>query len=769
MIRVLLLDIFAIIAVTLNAAIIHGKVYDQNDDPLTGAVVTALRTDSTFIGACTADDSGIFSFDDSGNTAALVRVEFTGYTPVIKLVSLSADMGTIVLSPSLVLSEVTVTSRKPVSTLKGNAVETTVAGSYLSTLGTAYDVLPHIPLVTGRDGDFKVFGKGYPIYYINNRPIRNMTELEQLQSDNIAKIEVIYAPGAQYSPGTGAVIKIKTRRPAGEGFSSILATEDKLYHYFSTNNYIDLSFRTSQLELFATLWGSGGKSRVSSDFSQEIFGTSRYTQYLSQQLLNTSRSFTGKIGANYTISPGHSIGVYYSNGDNLTKRHGNRDGKIFSSETLTDDWDTSVAERSHSVPRHAGNIYYNGETGPLSIDFNTDMYMSGNYNNSQQNENSVHSSERTISTHASTRSNLWAEKLVIGLNAGRLRLDIGEEYTVSHVKTLFENPQDILSSSQHRISESNIAPFIQLSAPIGNLNLTAGIRYEHIRYSYRRDNEENEYRHYDNFFPSVSASIPVGNVSLSLNYDHRTIRPSYAQLDGNLTYLNRITYQCGNPNLKSMQLQNIDLMGHWRDFYAKLSFQHRHKPTFFSTRTYDDDPTVKLITFDNFANLSTLDFIVGGDPMLTQWWYLDFSLGISNPWLKIPYRDGHRDMTHANFMVQVGNYFILPHGFQISLGLYYQSGGSHQNCNLSSSSSVDFSIYRSFFNKRLDVRLGIYDIFDQSSTQHIKMYSREIFTDTSEFAESRHLKLSIRYKLNIARSRYKGTGAGNNEKNRFEQ
>ena len=64
-----------------------------------------------------------------------------------------------------------------------------------------------------------MFDRGTPIYYINNRRVRNTAELTDLLPSNIKNVEVITSPGVQYPAGTGAVIRITIHRPQGEGWS----------------------------------------------------------------------------------------------------------------------------------------------------------------------------------------------------------------------------------------------------------------------------------------------------------------------------------------------------------------------------------------------------------------------------------------------------------------------------------------------------------------------------------------------------------------------
>ena len=117
------------------------------------------------------------------------------------------------------LSEVVVKGHVPQFQMGSEGFVTNVTNTPLSQIGTADDVLKHVPGIIAKDGVYEVFGKGSPIIYINGRKMRNKKELEQLKSTDIKSVELITNPGAKYDATVGAIVKIQTVRRAGDGFS----------------------------------------------------------------------------------------------------------------------------------------------------------------------------------------------------------------------------------------------------------------------------------------------------------------------------------------------------------------------------------------------------------------------------------------------------------------------------------------------------------------------------------------------------------------------
>ena len=72
---------------------------------------------------------------------------------------------------------------------------------------------------------------------------------------------------------------------------------------------------------------------------------------------------------------------------------------------------------------------------------------------------------------------------------------------------------------------------------------------------------------------------------------------------------------------------------------------------------------------------------------------------------------------------------------------------------------------KTFFNNRLSVKLGGRNLFDSQQHINIRYGLRTLYQENHR--DSRKLELVIRYNFNATNSKYKGTGAGQDEKSRF--
>ena len=205
-------------ASSLPAQTYTGKVTDEKNQPLPYANVVLLSfPDSAFVTGTVSDESGAFALKTNRDNL-LLRISSIGYATIYNKVD-KPDLGTIQLLPDAqLLGEVVVKGDLPKVQLKGDAQVTNVTGTILEKAGTGNDLLSKLPGVSAEEGTVNVFGSGEAEIYINGRKMRNASELDQLSSDNVKRVEVVRNPGARYDATVQAVVRIYTKKAQGEGF-----------------------------------------------------------------------------------------------------------------------------------------------------------------------------------------------------------------------------------------------------------------------------------------------------------------------------------------------------------------------------------------------------------------------------------------------------------------------------------------------------------------------------------------------------------------------
>lgn len=743
-----------------------GTIIDETGQPVAYANVYLLHpSDSTLIGGGVSNEAGLFVIPCETNPV-LARISFIGYKTVYKYCH-STELGTIRMQPdSYKLKGVEVKGSRPLVRIKDDALLTTIEGTYLSKMGTGNDVLVHIPGVIRNGNSIEIIGRGTPLIYINGRQMRNQSELDQLSSDQIKDVEVVMTPGAKYDATVKAVIRIKTIRPVGEGFSFNSRTVAGVNHYVYGLEELNLNYRTGGLDIFGMAEYENHRSRQTNDSRQDTYLQSHYQQNSQMHYYNKNQMLAGKLGFNYMLNDNHSIGMTYT----ITSRPNSQTSDYFTTMLIdkqNNDQITGRGKVDGDDIQHIISGYYAGQTGKWSLDANADVLLQKQNSDSQTLEDATQSDDRTVTTRNDVKNRLYAAKFVAGHPLWKGNLEIGAEGSYVHRTDVFSNVENIIDASDTKIEENSTAAFIQLMQRLNKLTLIAGLRYEYLDSRYYEGGVKmgDESRTYSDLFPSLMLMYPLKNVRARLSYSRNINRPAFSQLSGNVKYINRYTYESGNPYLKPSYRDNLSLALNYKWLTGMIDYARVHDYIITSYSSYKDDPTIALLRKDNARGYDNLSLMVSAAPTFGKY-HPQLMVATQMQNLEVIYRGETRKMNSPMTIVRFNNAVNLPFDSWLNADFSWRSAGDAENIHLAQSWQFDISLYKAFWNDHLTVKLACTDLFG-SIRQKATIYSdiREIYLDKR--LDTRNLELTVRYNFNPAKSKYRGQGAGNEVKSRF--
>ena len=755
-----------LVAIASIAQGISGRVIDEQSQPMPFTnVVLVNRSDSAFVAGAVTKDDGTFSIATDRNDG-LLKVTSVGY--IIRYIDArQGNMGDIQMQPDTqMLGEVVVKGSRPLVKMKDDALVTTVEGSYLSKTGTAGDVLGKIPGVISNHGSVEVIGRGTPLIYINGRKMRNQSELDQLSSDQIKDVEVVMTPGAKYDATVKAVIRIKTIRPVGEGFSFNSRTVAGVNHYVYGLEELNLNYRTGGLDIFGMAEYENRRSRQTNDSRQDTYLQNHYQQNSLMHYYNKNQMLAGKLGFNYMLNENHSIGMTYT----VTSRPNSQTSDYFTTMLIdkqTDDQITGRGKVDGDDLQHIISGYYAGQTGKWSLDANADVLLQKQNSDNLTFEDATQGDDRTVTTRNDVKNRLYAAKFVAGHPLWKGNIEIGAEGSYVHRTDVFGNVEKIISASDTKIEENSMAAFVQLMQRLNKLTLIAGLRYEYLDSRYYESGVKmgDESRTYSDLFPSLMLMYPLKNVRARLSYSRNINRPAFSQLSGNVKYINRYTYESGNPYLKPSYRDNLSLALNYKWLTGMIDYARVHDYIITSYSSYKDDPTIALLRKDNARGYDNLSLMVSAAPTFGKY-RPQLMLATQMQNLEVQYRGETKKMNSPMAIVRFNNAVNLPFDSWLNADFSWRSAGDTENIHLAQSWQFDISLYKAFWNDRLTIKLACTDLFG-SIRQKATIYSdiREIYLDKR--LDTRNLELTVRYNFNPAKSKYRGQGAGNDVKNRF--
>ena len=752
---------------------IKGKIVDEKGEPLAFANVVLLnRQDSAFVKGVVSGEDGHFAIDSACNNG-IIKVTSVGYKTAWKDCT-GENAGVIkMVADSKVLGEVLVKSLLPKTILKNGGMTTTVAGSVLEKAGTMEHLLDRIPNVSAQNGNIKVFGRGEPIIYINGRQMRDRSELDRLSSDNIKSVEVIANPGARYAASTKAVIRITTKKIRGDGFGFDATTEGSYDEKKNAGGYarLNLYYRRNGLELGAYAYGSKQSSPDEKDLQQMTYLDKTLNQQDRTRWKNKTETFSSRLNASYQFDDNNSLGASISFLRNpKLQTDGKTEGSVLRDEVLTETT-TYISSEFGQNSNWSSNVYYVGKVGKLGIDFNTDWFWSkgNNKNNIDEHYQEVNSEiqNQLVSSTTSKYNRLIASKMVLSYPLFGGDLSVGGEYSFTNRNTNYAIiPNTLADNVIDRIKEGMASAFVTYNRDFGKLNMEAGLRYENVDFKYYDDGQymAEQSKTYGEWFPSLSLSMPIGNVQMQLSYAADINRPNYWVLRSGVQYSNHYTYETGNPFLVSEISRNTsyDLAYKWLTF--NLTYEHVSDPIYQTVEMYKDNTTIGLMRMINGKSYNNVTSTLNLQPTFGIWHPM-LSAMVEKQWFELETRDG-RYLNKPVAMFRFNNTFDTKWAMFSVMMTYITKGYEENHYIYKPMFNTDLSIYKGFMKDCLTLQLYVSDVFGTNDSHIIGKYGKLKETVFDEFSTSK-ISLTVRYKFNVTRSKYKGTGAGDSQKNRM--
>ena len=758
---------------------VGGRVIDMQGEPLPFVSVALLASDSTYIQGATSDVDGIFQIKTT-DACCILRFSYIGYRTKYVNVN-SSEIGTIQMEEDqAMLSEIVVKGQMPKTKLTGNSMITTIQGTILCQSGTAKEMLAKVPGMTLKGEDLEVLGKGTPVFYINGRKMRDKDELKRLRSEEIQSVEVITNPGAEYDATISAVVRIKTVRREGAGFGFDLMAannQDLAFGFSDPSSTLNLRYRRNNLDLFGMVnywsWDSPNDLHITqSTFLRADEGIRNILQDSHMRNDWHGEGLNYNLGFNWQINDKHSLGARVERQDQFKTYN---DMWVDTENNLTGRDLSHQGGHTHYPYNWQGNAYYNGQVGKLNIDLNVD-FLTDKENDDNQID-VILPEAQTMQQNSHTSSRLWATKLVLSYPVWKGQLQAGTEMSFVKRQSCTSITNYPLPSTDADVKENNVAAFVAYNANLDKFGIvSAGLRYEHVGFDYtdNLDAENNMTRYQDEFFPNITWSKQFGAIQTSLSYTMKTVRPKYSSLNDHIYYLNSYTLSQGDSKLKNATMQEVSINARWKWINLFAAYERRDNTITQVPMAYNNEGVMLMKQANLSDPVRNLAIFLSANP---TWgvYSPSWTIGGQKFWNTMTYDDprsatGKTDVTFTKpiFFFDIYNTFHFKHSWQLEANANIQTKGDVLNFRiLSPSYNVSFVVQKCWLkNDALCLRASISDVF-QRSVQDMAHDCGFFYTVQKTRSRSHRLDISIRYTFNAQKSKYKGTGAGQAERQRM--
>lgn len=744
-----------------------GRIVDERGNAAEYATIALLSPiDSTIVGHGVSNENGSFVIP-CNSRKVLARITYIGYKTVNRIYN-NTEMGIIKLQPkTMIVKGVVVKGDRPQYKMLSGGMEVAVEHTLLSKMANTFEVLSLLPRVSVDGQKISVFGKGTPIVYINNKRVNDNNEIVNITPDNIKSISVITSPGAEYDAEVESVIRIRTKERRANGFSLRTDAYGKYNKWMADYENISARYQTKKFEIANSIWTMGTHDGEDNNLITDIYLPDKH--YYNDQLIHldtNNRFLSEKLSADYSLNDSNSVGGSYRYYGMLKGRtnsvsrqdvllNGMAQGSIDQNEVM-----------KPSLSLHQADVYYVGKVGHVGVDFNATYYAVKNRRNDEGFEISKELGNQEVHSSNRQNSDMWAGKLVVNIPLWKGNMSVGTEMSKTDSHGTFLNEEQLVPSTKTDIHERNIAGFAQYGLVLNKWTVGLGVRYENIVRDYLSDGvkQDDVSRKYNNFFPNLSVSWNKGNWHWQLNANEKIHRPSYRQLSNFMQYDNRFLYEGGNPTLQPEKVFNVEAMMLYKWLNVSAGYKYL-KDVMEWTKYIYPGKEFAYNTSLNFYHKQLLYASVNVSP----------KFGIFRPTWKFNYSQQFFDtkkygaskaLSKPLLSCSINNSFALSETMNAAIRLNASTTHAEGFLMMKSDYSVNLQFDKSFANRTWIIYLSANDIF-KTAKERWTMYGLGAGTIKDCYNYTRNISLQVTYNFNAKHSKYKGTGAGNEEKSRL--
>lgn len=676
-------------------------IVDPAREPLAGATVSLLRSDSSVFKQVISDSLGFVQFTVSGNLSLTGRISRIGFQTQYLSLGNDADRAarTIVLQPSeATLSNVVVTAKKPLVQFLTDRTVVNVDASITNAGTSVMEVLEKSPGVTvDKDGNISLKGKPGVQIMIDGKPtmlagsdLQNL--LSGMNSSQIETIELIDNPSAKYdAAGNAGIINIRTKKNKQKGFNGSVTAAFGQGRLPKNNNNLQFNYRNGKFNYFLTYSVNLNRQFMDMYALRTYYDLdNKVTSLLEQPYYTRSRGNTHvlRTGADYYLSNRTTLGLALS-GMSLHRYNTGEATAIWMNEQHQTDSTIYTSSLNTSRMRQGGinlNMRHNFDSKrELSADFDLIHYRirsAQHFENrfgtlsglpDDASEGDIPSTLRILTGKIdyTQRFDKWTWET--GWKSSRVSTDnLAQYYT-------WENNgwADDLNKSNHFLYTENIhALYTNAQATLGKWSLQGGLRYEYTGYDARqlgnaRVKDSSFSRRYGNLFPSVFVTWQADSInSFTLRAGRRIDRPPFQKLNPFVFIINKYTYQQGNPYFKPQFTWNFELSHLYKEVLS-TTFSYNLIRDYISQVFYADTSTGLIVyTEGNIGQMQNYSLTMSTQLSPTPWWSFNLQGTANHKIIEAQlWRKYRARITQASF--SLNSQFKLGKGWGAELSGFY--------------------------------------------------------------------------------------------------
>ena len=797
---------------------ISGTVQDGSQKIIESATISLLKAkDSSAFKFSVANKEGKFEFENIPEGKYLVSVTAVGhekgYSSIFDINSnnSSISLKTITLVPQEKgMAGVTITAKRPFIEQRIDKMVINVESSLTSAGSSALDVLEKSPGITvDKDGNISLKGKqsvqvmmdGKPAY-LSGADLVNY--LRSLPSSAIDQIEIMTNPSAKYdASGNSGIINIKAKKNRQVGFNGSVTVNYQQGRYWKSNNSINLNYRVGKVNLFA----NGSVNRWNSFQRLDILRKykdpdTKNIEAIFEQTSNmrNSNTFSNlKLGADYYLTNKTTLGIVTSgfinpgtftsdNTSYLKDQNNTLDSIVHAESRQKENWKNGSVNLNF---RHQ----FDSTGRELTSDVDYITYKSASTQNFFNNTYDAYwklIGDEVLQGDLPVKVDIYSAKVDYTQSIGKeAKLEAGVKSSYVHTANdanyfNVENSGETIDyrKTNHFIYKENInAAYVSINKQYKKIGVQLGLRYENTAYTGNQfgnptRTDSSFKKAYGSLFPTAFFSYKANdNNQFALSFGRRIDRPAYQDLNPFLFFLDKFTYQAGNPFLKPQFTNNFELSHTFKNFLTTTINYSRTLDYMNETFEQEQDANgekgyATIVKRGNIGKRDAAGISISAQIPVVKWWNASLYSNYNYNRFKgrLNGNGEYIDVDASNILFNVNNQFKFSKGWSGEISGFYRTKGVDGQIIIQPLGQVSAGIGKQVLKNKGTIKFNVRDIFYTNKATGDMTFENTIahFVNTRD---SRVASLSFTYRfgkpIKDAKQRRKSGGA-EDEQNRVK-
>ena len=824
-----LFSLLAVLAIGLssfaqsaNGGKISGSIKDGGNQKIIDAASVSLlkAKDSAIVKVAVADKDGNFAFENIKEGSYLVLATSIGHTKTYSSIinittdALTANTGVLQLVPAQKdLKEVLVSSKKPLIERKLDRTIVNVDASITNTGSTALEVLEKSPGISvDKDGNISLKGKAGVIVYLDGRPsylsgpdLANM--LRNMTASQLEQIEIMTNPPAKYdAAGNAGVINIKTKKNKMFGYNGSITTGYTQGRYARFNEAVSFNYRNKKINFFSSFNYNrnhrGQELYIVRNFRDAA--TKNIKSIFDQQttMISQSHNYSAKAGIDYTVSKNTTIGFVLNGFYNPSLWQSSTKTSIYDPNNILTDVTKAYTENEEKWKNFSSNLNFRTKLDTAGQELTADLDFI------QYKATSVQPLTSTYFDNAGNQ--LKAPEVLNGTLPTNIKIYSGKvDYTLplkkdakfeAGIKASFvkndnnarydslKTGYSVLDSarSNHFIYDENInAAYVNYSRPLGKKwTAQLGLRVENTNsngiskgYTFNAAQNKFEYtetkfkRSYTQLFPTVYLQYTANEKNqFVFNYGRRIERPDYQDMNPFVHFLDRYTFEQGNPNLSAQFAHNIELSHTYKGFLTSTVNYTKTTDIIQMVLEQNDVTNETYVKKANIASSEQVGLAITANKSITKWWSGNIYANVYNNHFKGIVGTEPISLGATSFMVQLQQQFKFNKGWAAEVSGFYRSKGLEGVIYIKPIAQLNAGVSKQVLKNQGSIRLNVRDIFAGGVFKGYSKYGT-VDAQFKNVNDSRAVSLTFTYRFNkgkLKASSSKRNSGASDEQNRVK-